>query len=695
MHRSSRELSQVAIRLVKEPPLYSNEPVNTPQDAIRVLADVFSDYDREVVIVVNLRPDLKPICMNIASMGALDYSLSHPRELLKSMVLSNAAKVILVHNHTTGRVLPSEDDISMTDRMAKVCDLVGIPLVDHIIIGPGEDYYSFAEKKILPLLKSEYSKNIEDIKLGGMNVAEKANVEEKKQVKISFTVSECGEFPGKGEYHENVGSLKEAIKLFEQIPPDRMQGVPAIGIRVVDVKDKELFTEVNVFTGKQIDVDALKYVPEIKEHKAAQFAIAELLYKYPEAEVIGEVPEEIQKKVMAVEINEKQAMQLKEITDKLEQGVAEVFSSEKYQQYLDMIAKFPRYSANNSLLIMMQKPDAQMCQSFTGWKEMGRFVKKGEKGIKIIAPAPYTIQKEQQKVDEKGKPVFDKDGEAVMETVDVKVNAFKVVNTFDVSQTYGEELPSYGVEELTGEVDRFSVMFDALKEICPVPMNFENIESGAKGYYSQTERRIAIQEGMSEVQTIKTAIHEMAHQKLHAVENKKDVKQTRSSKEVEAESVAYTICQHYGIDTSDYSFSYVAGWSEGKELSELRASLDTIRRAASEMITAIDDKMEELLKAKEQEQQKDGFIQVEQEEKEDQPKEASEKPLTITAEQKEPDKKEPEKNTTEQSKEKTAEKPKMQRKPSVKSKLQEGKEKSAETKPAAKKTKQKEAGERV
>lgn len=670
MHRSSRELSQVAIRLVKEPPLYSNEPVNTPQDAIRVLADVFSDYDREVVIVVNLRPDLKPICMNIASMGALDYSMSHPRELLKSMVLSNAAKVLLVHNHTTGRVLPSEDDISMTDRMAKVCDLVGIPLVDHIIIGPGEDYYSFAEKKILPLIKSEYSKNIEDIKLGGMNVAEKTNVKEKKQVKISFTVSECGEFPGKGEYHENIGTLKEAIEKFEKIPSERMNGIPAIGIRASDVTDKELFTEVNVFTGKQIDVDALKYVPEIKEHKVAQFAIAELLYKYPEAEVIGEVPEEIQKKVMAVEINEKQTAQLKEITDKLEQGVKEVFSSEKYQQYLDMVAKFPRYSANNSLLIMMQKPDAQMCQSFTGWKEMGRFVKKGEKGIKIIAPAPYTIQREQQKVDEKGKPVFDKDGEAVMETVDVKVNAFKVVNTFDVSQTYGEELPSYGVEELTGEVDRFSVMFDALKEICPVPMTFENIESGAKGYYSQTEKRIAIQEGMSEVQTIKTAIHEMAHQKLHAVENAKDEKQTRSSKEVEAESVAYTICQHYGIDTSDYSFSYVAGWSEGKDVPELKASLDTIRKAASEMITAIDDKMEELLKGKEQEKENDTPLRDTEPVKR---KEALDKEV----------------------KEETPEKEKRGRKPSVKSKLQEGKEKSEAAKPTGKKTKQKEARERV
>ena len=183
----------------------------------------------------------------------------------------------------------------------------------------------------------------------------------------------------------------------------------------------------------------------------------------------------------------------------------------------------------------------------------------------------------------------------------IKVNAFKVVSTFDVSQTDGKELPSLGVDELTGGVDGYGTFLEVLKEVCPVPMSFENIEGGAKGFYSQTEKGIAIQEGMSEAQTVKTAIYEMAHQKLHSIENN-GLKQTRGSKEVEAESVAYTVCQHCGIDTSDYSFSYVAGWSEGKEMPELKASLDTIRRAASEMITAIDEKVEELVAQKTQEQ---------------------------------------------------------------------------------------------
>lgn len=434
----------------------------------------------------------------------------------------------------------------------------------------------------------------------------------------------------------------------------------------------------------------LGYVPEIRDNKSAQYAIAELIHAMPEAEVRGEVPKEIQKKVQMIESREKQADQLKEITDKLEQGVAEVFSSDKYKQFLDTMAKFPRYSVNNNILIMMQKPDAQICQSFTGWKEMGRFVKKGEKGIKIIAPAPYTIQREQNKLDASGRPMMDHDGEPIMESVEIKINAFKVVSTFDVSQTDGKEIPSLGVDELMGSVDGYGTFFEALKQSCPVPMTFEDIPGGAKGFYSQTEKRIAIQEGMSEVQTLKTAIHEMAHQKLHAIElGNKDL--NRNSKEVEAESVAYTVCQHYGIDTSDYSFSYVAGWSEGKEMPELKASLDTIRRAASEMIASIDEKVEELMSQKTQEQAVEKPESV-ADDKTDR-KEQLQELLKSTAEQLSPESKKPEAQAKDVAKktakkaveEKTEANPK---KTSVKSKLKEGKEKVAKT--PAKKAKEKE-----
>lgn len=594
-------LDKVAIRMVKEPPLFSEVPINSPQAAVKMMADTLKDYDREVFAIINFRPDLKPINVNFVSMGALDQSLVHPREAIKSMVLSNAASVMMVHNHTTGAVFPSKDDVAVTDRMAQLCSMLGLKLLDHVIVGPGNDYYSFQEKGILPVPNLKYETNIEQLEFGGMKVAETATMEKQSVKEVSFVVAECSEFHNMGELHENVGTVKEAIALFEQIPPERMHGIPAIGIRVTDTDNPELFTEIDIVRGKTIDVDMLSYVPEIANNKAAQFAIAEMIHAMPEAEIIGVLPEEIQKKVGVIESREKQAEQLKEITDKLEQGVSDVFSSDNYKQFLDTMAKFPRYSVNNNILIMMQKPDAQMCQSFTGWKEMGRFVKKGEKGIKILAPAPYTIQREQTKLDDRGNPMLDKDGEPIMESVEIKVNAFKVVSTFDVSQTEGKELPTLGVDELTGGVDGYGTFLEALKEVCPVPMTFENIEGGAKGFYSQTEKRIAIQEGMSEAQTVKTAIHEMAHQKLHAIENN-GPKQTRGSKEVEAESVAYTVCQHYGIDTSDYSFSYVAGWSEGKEMPELKASLDTIRRAASEMITAIDEKVEELVAQKTQEQ---------------------------------------------------------------------------------------------
>lgn len=685
-------LDKVAIRMVKEPPLFSEVPINSPQAAVKMMADTLKDYDREVFAIINFRPDLKPINVNFVSMGALDQSLVHPREAIKSMVLSNAASVMMVHNHTTGAVFPSKDDVAVTDRMAQLCSMLGIKLLDHVIVGPGNDYYSFQEKGILPVPNLKYETNIEQLEFGGMKVAETATMEKQSVKEVSFVVAECSEFHNMGELHENVGTVKEAIALFEQIPPERMHGIPAIGIRVTDTDNPELFTEIDIVRGKTIDVDMLSYVPEIANNKAAQFAIAEMIHAMPEAEIIGVLPEEIQKKVGVIESREKQAEQLKEITDKLEQGVSDVFSSDNYKQFLDTMAKFPRYSVNNNILIMMQKPDAQMCQSFTGWKEMGRFVKKGEKGIKILAPAPYTIQREQTKLDDRGNPMLDKDGEPIMESVEIKVNAFKVVSTFDVSQTEGKELPTLGVDELTGGVDGYGTFMEALKEVCPVPMTFENIEGGAKGFYSQTEKRIAIQEGMSEAQTVKTAIHEMAHQKLHAIENH-GPKQTRGSKEVEAESVAYTVCQHYGIDTSDYSFSYVAGWSEGKEMPELKASLDTIRRAASEMITAIDEKVEELVAQKTQEQ----IAAVPESAKPDtvDRKEELAELLKATVEKVSADTKKEDKTVGELKPEKkTVEKKVPSKKKSVKKQIAEKKEKSEKT-AKTKKTETKDLGEAI
>lgn len=291
---------------------------------------------------------------------------------------------------------------------------------------------------------------------------------------------------------------------------------------------------------------------------------------------------------------------IKEITDKLETGLKNLFDSEQYRSYLNTMAKFHNYSFNNTLLIAMQKPDASLVAGFHKWKnELGRTVKKGEKAIKILAPVPYKKKVMMTKIDPNtNQPVFDKDGAPVKEEKEITVQAFKIASVFDVSQTEGRKIPTIGVHELTGSVEQYPVFFEAIKKISPVPVEFENIRSGARGYYHQVEKRIAIQFGMSEMQNLKTLIHEIAHARLHAIDkdNPPENPPDRYTKEVQAESVAYTVCQHYGLDTSNYSFGYIAGWSEGKELPELKASLETIRTASHELITDIDRELADLQK---------------------------------------------------------------------------------------------------
>ncbi|WP_445986091.1 ArdC-like ssDNA-binding domain-containing protein, partial [Dialister invisus] len=321
-----------------------------------------------------------------------------------------------------------------------------------------------------------------------------------------------------------------------------------------------------------------------------------------------EKAEEIKEVSPIVLTSGNQKDRLKEITDRLEQGILEVFESERYKEYLRVMSKFHHYSFNNTMLIALQKPDASLIAGFSAWKNThGRTVKKGEKGIRIIAPAPFKVKQEMEKLDPKtNMPLVGADGKAVTEEKEITIPAYKVVSVFDVSQTEGKELPSIGVNKLTGNVSQYEDFFTALKKASPVPIALEHIEGSAHGYYHLTEKRIAIDDNMSELQTLKTAIHEIAHAKLHDIDLNapKEAKENRPNqrtREVEAESVAYTVCQHYGLDTSDYSFGYVAGWSSGKELSELKGSLETIRLAASELIDSIDGHFKELQRAKENE----------------------------------------------------------------------------------------------
>ena len=323
----------------------------------------------------------------------------------------------------------------------------------------------------------------------------------------------------------------------------------------------------------------------------------------------AEQPQEPRPVIPIVLTSEKPAEKLKEITDRLEQGITELFESERYKEYLRVMSKFHNYSFNNTLLIAMQKPDASLVAGFSAWKNnFGRNVMKGQKGIKIIAPSPYKVKQEMKKIDpHTQQPIIGKDGKPVTEEKEITIPAYKVVSVFDVSQTEGKELPDIAVDELTGDVERYRDFFATLEKTSPVPIGFEQIPGSSHGYYHLEDKRIAIQEGMSELQTLKTAIHEIAHAKLHdidlnAPENEQQPRATRRTREVEAESVAYTVCQHYGLDTSDYSFGYVAGWSSGRELSELKSSLETIRSAAAEIINSIDEHIAELSKAQDKEQ---------------------------------------------------------------------------------------------
>ena len=305
---------------------------------------------------------------------------------------------------------------------------------------------------------------------------------------------------------------------------------------------------------------------------------------------------------------------VKEITDRLEEGLKALFEGEKYKSYLNTMSKFHNYSANNIQLIEMQCPDATYVAGYKAWqRNFERHVNKGERGIRILAPAPYKIKEEQEKIDPvTNEPVLDRDGMPVMEEVEIKIPAFRVVTVFDYSQTDGKELPGLGVNELHGDVERYRDFMEALERVSPVPIRYEEMEGDRKGYFIDLSRPIAIKEGMSEAQTAKTGVHEVAHAKLHAREAEQDTEKAvykdRETKEVEAESIAYTVCQHFGIDTSDYSFGYIAGWSSGKEMPELKSSLDTIRRTSSELIKGIETQLLEIEKERAAEQAQEDIL---------------------------------------------------------------------------------------
>ena len=493
------KLEQVAIRMVEQPPLYSKEPMNNPDAAIRVMNEFLSQMDRELFCIVNLQADLTPINMNIVSVGSLNEALINPREIFKSAILSNAHSMMLIHNHPSGNLTPSTSDIQTTARMQELGELMGISLVDHIITGRNGNYYSFRDKGEFPDARIRFSTRVEDIDL-------------------------------------TKGMVTEAIAPYEE---------------VTDTKEK----------------DNVRDIPTVQT---------------------ATIPLPVQGKDMD------------SIMQSLESGVEELFTSNRYQEFLKTMAKFHNYSFNNTMLIAMQRPDATLVTSYKNWQSMGRQVMKGEKGITIIAPAPYKKMKEKEVLDENQRPIMGSDGKPKTEQVEVTVPHFKAVTVFDIAQTSGEPIQTLAPELLTAAVQDFDSFMQAIQKISPVPIRFDEIDGNANGYYHNADKEIVIKKGLSESQTLKTAIHETAHAKLHDKEIMESlgVEKDRLTKEVEAESVAYCVCSSFGLDTSDYSFPYIAGWSSSREMKEMKASMDVIRKTAGEMIDQLTEELEIILEEK-------------------------------------------------------------------------------------------------
>lgn len=421
--------------------------ITTADEANNILRELIADSDREMLALLTVDVKKRPINLSVVSMGTVSGSLVHPREIFKAAVLSNASGIFLAHNHPGGSLVPSQDDLQVTQRIYEAGELMGIPLLDHLII-TDRGYTS---------VRSQY-----------------------------------------GDLRRINGNL----------------------------------TAENVREGAS---------------------------------------------------GKTQQAKVKELTEQLEQGIEKLFQSDQYKIYLDTMSKFHNYSVNNTLLIYMQCPQASLVAGYAKWRdEFHRYPRKGEHGIRIFAPSPYKKKIETETLDEKGN--------RVTEEQEVLAMGFRTAVVFDISQTDGEPLPQLGVEELDGEVKNYAEIYQALEKLSPFPIVMEDIQNGAKGYCDMADRKIAIQQDMSQLQTIKTLIHEVAHAKMHdyyhQTENRKEIK-SRANKEVEAESVAYVVCKHFGLDTSEYSFAYVAGW-EGQDRNLLKDSLKVIQEAANEIISTVD-----------------------------------------------------------------------------------------------------------
>ena len=633
----SKELKRVEVRLklTEGNGLYSNESIDKAETAVRIMADAMAGLDREEVCVVNMDGKGHPINFNVVSIGSLNSSIIPVGNVFKTAILSNAASILLMHNHPSSDIAMSRQDESVTKKLMYAGQIMGIAVLDHIIVG-GMTGECYSLRTHYPELFEPdfYEQRLQYVRDAGASWLE-------NEVKEESILYQAGQKAQYGIYQIAKGSpgdkylfwgtdfvKKHGLEISGKDYNFIYSGTAEPGETLDFLYEKFNLYRPKDFTGHSLSVsdvivwndgkEPMAYyvdsygfteLPDFIRQREQELPSDDLVEETTFLEFGGQLKQEKKAENETAGKDKKlkkrtRAEAVKEITEKLEHGLEELFDSDKFREYLDIMSKFYHYSFNNSLLIAMQKPDATLVASYRSWqKNFNRNVNKGEKGIRILAPTPYKIKEEREVINPlSGLPMLDEKGDVQTEEVEVSLTGFKVAYVFDVSQTSGEPLPEIGAEELLQSVDDYQIFMETLRYVAPVPIEIKEVDGEAKGYFSPVEQKIVIQSGMSESQTVKTAVHEIAHSLLHDADHARlegvDVteKKDRNTKEVEAEAVAYTVCRHFGIDTSDYSFGYVAGWSSGREMTELKKSMGTIQKTAAELIGEIEENIQKIRK---------------------------------------------------------------------------------------------------
>ncbi len=488
------ELKQVAVRLKlsEAQSLYSTEAMTSPDRAVKVMADAMAALDREYCMVVNLDSKLRPINFSCVSVGGLSSAQVPITNVFKSAILSNAGSIMLLHNHPSGSTQRSEEDVSLTKKIIEAGRIMDIPVIDHVIVAGGTgERYSFREDE-----PWRFSDTKEIYESAEKNIGKENQVADNNMVRENgfVDVSTENQMPWEKDAVQSGNSAVLEPGIGSQNNSDISQTASAVLGTIQKAREAYMHQE-----------------EDPSDHKG-----------HPKKEYT---------KVDRAE-------QMKEITAQLEKGVQEFMTSEKYTTFLNTVSKFHHYSFNNQLLIAMQRPDATLVAGYTAWQQkFDRHVLKGEKGIKIIAPAPVKTKQLQDKIDKNThQPVMNSKGQVEQVEVEVTIPRFKVTTVFDQSQTDGKPLPTLGAEELKGNVQDFDQFMKAIQNVSPVPIRFDDIEGGAKGYYSNAAKEIVIKQGMSEAQIMKTAVHECIHSMLHDSDfmKKSGIQKDAQTKEVEA-----------------------------------------------------------------------------------------------------------------------------------------------------------------